>query len=63
MLHTDRTEPAYAVSVTEAAELLGVSRAHAYHLAASGRLPTVRLGRRLLVPLRRLREIMDEGGA
>jgi excisionase family DNA binding protein len=38
------------VSVTEAGQLLGVSRAFAYELAARGELPTIRLGRRLVVP-------------
>jgi len=37
-------------TVTEAAELLGVSRALAYELAARGELPVLRLGRRLVVP-------------
>jgi len=37
-------------TVTEAAELLGVSRAFAYELAARGELPVLRLGRRLVVP-------------
>ena len=38
------------VSVAEAGRLLGVSRAFAYDLAARGELPTIRLGRRILVP-------------
>lgn len=37
-------------SVPEAAELLGVSRAFAYELVARGNLPSIRLGRRLVVP-------------
>jgi excisionase family DNA binding protein len=37
-------------TVTEAAELLGVSRAFAYELAARGELPVLRLGRRVVVP-------------
>jgi len=37
-------------TVTEAAELLGVSRAFAYELAARGELPVLRLGRRIVVP-------------
>ena len=36
-------------TVTEAAELLGLGRSTAYDLAAQGALPTVRLGRRLMV--------------
>ena len=38
------------VSVGEAAELLGISRAFAYELVARGDLPVIRLGRRRLVP-------------
>jgi excisionase family DNA binding protein len=38
------------VSVAEAGRLLGVSRAFAYELAARGELPTIRLGRRIVVP-------------
>ncbi len=42
------------MSVTEAAEFLGISRALAYELARSQRLPAVRLGRRLVVPRKAL---------
>ena len=42
------------MSVTEAAELLGISRGLAYELARSQRLPAVRLGRRLVVPRKAL---------
>jgi excisionase family DNA binding protein len=38
------------VSVAEAGQLLGVSRSFAYELAARGELPTIRLGRRVVVP-------------
>ena len=38
------------VSVGEAGRLLGVSRAFAYELAARGELPTIHLGRRIVVP-------------
>jgi excisionase family DNA binding protein len=37
-------------TVEEAGQILGLSRNTAYALAKSGRLPTIRLGRRLLVP-------------
>jgi excisionase family DNA binding protein len=39
-----------ALSVTEVAKLLGISRALAYELAARGYLPALRLGRRVVVP-------------
>jgi excisionase family DNA binding protein len=37
-------------SVEEAGQILGVCRNTAYDLAKTGQLPTIRLGRRLLVP-------------
>jgi excisionase family DNA binding protein len=46
--------------VAEAAELLGVSRAKAYQMAASGAIPTVRLGRATRVPTAALRRWVDE---
>ena len=39
-----------ALSVEEAAALLGISRDLAYDLVTRGELPSVRLGRRLVVP-------------
>jgi len=39
-----------ALTVAEAGSLLGISRALAYELVARGELPSVRLGRRLVVP-------------
>jgi excisionase family DNA binding protein len=38
------------VTVEEAAHLLGIGRQSAYQAARAGELPTIRLGRRLLVP-------------
>lgn len=48
------------ISVEEAAARLDISRAFAYELARQGRLPTVRLGRRLLVPLKALERMLEE---
>ena len=42
------------ISVEEAGEILGVSRRSAYRAAETGELPTLRLGRRLLVPTPKL---------
>lgn len=47
------------VSVEEAAELLGISRGLAYELVRRGELPALRLGRRLVVPRRRLLALID----
>ena len=43
-----------ALSVEEAAKLLGISRDLAYDLVARGELPALRLGRRVVVPRRAL---------
>ncbi|MDP8931636.1 MAG: helix-turn-helix domain-containing protein [Actinomycetota bacterium] len=50
---TMNTYPA-TLTVEEAGELLGLSRSSAYRAAAKGELPTLRFGRRLLVPTARL---------
>ncbi|MBY5161459.1 helix-turn-helix domain-containing protein [Salsipaludibacter albus] len=42
------------LSVEEASELLGISLRSAYKAAQTGELPTLRLGRRLLVPTPKL---------
>jgi excisionase family DNA binding protein len=53
------------LTVPEAAEVLGVSRNSAYAAARSGDLPTIRIGRRLLVPVdaleRKLTEVSEAG--
>lgn len=41
-------------TITEAAEVFGISRAFAYELCARGELPVIRLGRRRLVPKKAL---------
>jgi len=50
------------LSVPEAAELLGVSRGVAYEAARSGELPTVRLGRRLVVPRAKFEAMLGLNG-
>jgi excisionase family DNA binding protein len=47
-----------ALSVEEAGALLGISRDLAYDLVARRELPSVRLGRRLVVPRRALEEAL-----
>lgn len=42
------------LTVEQAAEVLGISRRSAYRAVERGELPTLRLGRRLLVPTARL---------
>jgi excisionase family DNA binding protein len=53
------TDDRLVYSVTEAGELLGISRAFAYQLVTRGELPVIRLGRRWLVPKRALLALVD----
>lgn len=46
------------VTVEEAARILGISRGLAYELARRHELPVIRLGRRLVVPTARLRQMV-----
>lgn len=46
------------LTIEQAGELLGISRRSAYRAAATGQLPTLRLGRRLLVPTPRLLQLL-----
>jgi excisionase family DNA binding protein len=47
------------VSVEEAGRLLGISRGAAYARAVDGSLPTIRLGKRLLVPKGALQKMLN----
>lgn len=47
----------------EAAKLLGISRASAYALLASGQLPHVRLGRSIRIPYHALRTFVAQESA
>ena len=46
------------MSVPDAAAALGISRAHAYELVARGELPSLRLGRRIVVPRAALESLL-----
>jgi len=50
------------ISIPKAAEILGLSRASAYRFAASGDLPTRRLGGRVYVITHKLREFINGDG-
>lgn len=51
-----------ACSVPEAAELLGLGRSAGYAAAKTGQLPTIKVGRRLLVPFVKLDELLGGTG-
>lgn len=46
-------------TIDEAADLLGVSRATGYEAARRGEIPVLHLGRRLIVPVCRLRALLE----
>jgi excisionase family DNA binding protein len=48
-----------ALSVPEAARLLGISRTLAYELVAEGAIPSVRFGSRIVVPKARLIALLE----
>ena len=48
------------ITVGEAAEMLGISRTSAYLCARRQEIPTVRLGRRVLVPVARFMALLED---
>ena len=48
------------ITVEETAPVLGLSRSSAYEAAKRGEIPTLKVGRRLLVPVARLRRLLGE---
>lgn len=50
------------VTVEEAAQALGIGRSAAYEAAKKGQLPTIRIGRRLLVPIIALDRLLEQAG-
>jgi excisionase family DNA binding protein len=49
---------ALTMSVDEAARLLGIGRGLAYEAVRNGEIPSIRLGRRVLIPRARLLELL-----
>ena len=47
------------LTVEEAAAVLNISRGLAYQAARDGRIPTIRIGRRLLVSRRALERLLE----
>jgi excisionase family DNA binding protein len=48
------------LSVADAGKALGLGRSAAYNAAKSGELPTLRIGRRVLVPKAALDQMIEE---
>jgi excisionase family DNA binding protein len=53
------TEEKLTFTVEEAGRLLGISRALAYEMARTGKLPTLRFGKRLVVPKKAVQDMLE----
>ena len=50
------------LTVVEAAKELGISKGSAYEAARSGQIPTIRIGRRLIVPRAAFERMLEQAG-
>jgi excisionase family DNA binding protein len=50
------------LSILEAATVLGIGRSAAYEAARTGQIPTIRIGRRLLVLVLALDRLLEDAG-
>lgn len=58
-MDTTTTEQApLTITVEQAAQLLGISRGLAYDLVRRGEIPAIHLGRRVVVPVTAIEEIL-----
>ena len=48
------------VTVIEAAKILGIGRSAAYEGARTGQIPTIRIGKRILVPVAALERMLAQ---
>ena len=49
------------ITVTEAARLLGVSRSLAFEAVARGEIPSLKIGRRIVVSKKALEDLLESG--
>ena len=50
------------LTVPEAARTLGIGRSAAYEAARTGEIPTIRIGKRILVPVAALERLLADSG-
>ena len=62
--HSTWSQPAerQTLTVEEAARVLGISRSSAYEAVRRGELPTVKIGRRYVVPRVALERLLNQAG-
>jgi excisionase family DNA binding protein len=51
-----------AIGVGEAARALSVGKLNMYRMVRAGRVPSVRLGKRILIPVKALHEMLEQAG-
>jgi len=52
--------PRLTLNVSDAAKVLGISRGLAYEMVKTGKLPSIRFGKRVLIPQRALEKLLEE---
>ena len=57
-LSQDLLDREVTVSVPEAASILGISRSLGYQLVADGEIPSIKVGKRIIVPTEALRAML-----
>ena len=55
-----RDEPPLVLSVAEAAKLLQIGKGAAYEAVRTGDLPSIRVGRRILIPRQKLLDRINQ---
>lgn len=58
----EKFEEKLVLTVDEAAKLLGVSRPTAYQGVERGEIPSIRVGKRILIPRAALEKMMETAG-
>lgn len=54
--------PKATMTIPEACQYLGIGRNSGYEAAASGKIPTIRIGKRILVPRAALERLLADAG-
>jgi len=58
----EKDDETLTITVAQAARMLGISRGLAYEMARQGTIPTLRFGRRLVVPRKAIERLLQEPG-
>lgn len=58
----EKADKRLTITVAQAARMLGIGRGLAYEMARQGTLPTLRFGRRLVVPRKAMERLLQEPG-